>query len=315
MPECPFCKNTLNDEIRMIGTADRYLFDCPFCGKYQVSGLVKHFVASPDERTQESFSYVPYAIHRMRSPQQPLPYLSRETYRNLIENPIKASPKEIADNLILLLGRQQTSSGSRVHLSFEIDGGILGCITEEDLEFVLKSLEQKGLVEGRPPLMYRLTFSGWEYLHQITQGEQSVDTVFIAMSFGDPELNRIVEEYIRPAIASIGLKLRKLNDPDGQKAGLIDDRLRLEIKMAKLVLADLTHDNNGAYWEAGYAEGIGKPVVYLCEENVFQKRAGGTHFDTNHHLHILWSSEKIDQAVEQLVACIRATLPDVKQID
>ncbi|WP_114098298.1 hypothetical protein [Thalassospira profundimaris] len=299
----------------MIGTADRYLFDCPFCGKYQVSGLVKHFISSPDENAEKSYAFFPYALHKMRSPQQPLPYLNQEIYEKLIKNPIKANPKEISDNLILLLGDQQTSAGSWVHLSFEVDGGSLGCVTEDDLEFVLKSLEDKGLVEGRAPLMYRLTFSGWEHLHQIIQGEESVDTVFIAMSFGDTELNRIVDEHIRPAITRTGLKLRKLNDPDGQKAGLIDDRLRLEIKMAKLVLADLTHDNNGAYWEAGYAEGIGKPVVYLCEENTFNKRTGGTHFDTNHHLHILWSSEKIDQAVEQLVACIRATLPDVKQID
>jgi len=35
--------------------------------------------------------------------------------------------------------------------------------------------------------------------------------------------------------------------------------------------------NPGAYWEAGYAEGLGKPVIYTCEEAKFVE---ASHFDT-----------------------------------
>ena len=50
---------------------------------------------------------------------------------------------------------------------------------------------------------------------------------------------------------------------------MIDDRLRVEIQSARFLIADLTHENRGAFWEAGYAEGLGKPVIYTCEESVF----------------------------------------------
>ena len=73
-------------------------------------------------------------------------------------------------------------------------------------------------------------------------------------------------------------------------AGIIDNIMRTRIRVAKFVIADLTHNNNGAYWEAGYAEGLGKPVIYICEKEKFDKE--GTHFDTNHCTTIFWSKSR-----------------------
>jgi nucleoside 2-deoxyribosyltransferase len=63
-------------------------------------------------------------------------------------------------------------------------------------------------------------------------------------------------------VAATGFILRRLDDEP--KAGLIDDRMRAEIQASRFVIVDLTHMNRGAYWEAGYAEGLGKPVIYTC---------------------------------------------------
>ena len=52
---------------------------------------------------------------------------------------------------------------------------------------------------------------------------------------------------------------------DVSQAGLIDNVMRVQIRDSAFILADLTDDNLGAYWEAGFAEGLGKPVIYLCE--------------------------------------------------
>jgi nucleoside 2-deoxyribosyltransferase len=59
----------------------------------------------------------------------------------------------------------------------------------------------------------------------------------------------------------------------------------VEIRACRFLIADLTHANNGAYWEAGFAEGLGKPVTYTCKKSEFAK---ASHFDTNHHLTVLW---------------------------
>jgi hypothetical protein len=100
--------------------------------------------------------------------------------------------------------------------------------------------------------------------------------------------------------------LRKMQSKP--RAGLIDDRLRVEIRNARFLIADLTDDNEGAYWEAGFAEGLSKPVIFICEKTKFKKKK--THFDTNHHLTVKWDKDSPQDAAEELKATIRATLPD-----
>ena len=68
-----------------------------------------------------------------------------------------------------------------------------------------------------------------------------------------PDLDRISKKIGAPSEELAKQLIKELHEHD-----LIRD--------AKFVIADLTHDNNGAYWEAGYAEGLGKPVIYICEK-------------------------------------------------
>lgn len=51
-------------------------------------------------------------------------------------------------------------------------------------------------------------------------------------------------------------------------AGNIQARLEVEIRKARFVVAELSHHNNGAYWEAGFARGLGKPVIYMYNKEV-----------------------------------------------
>ena len=83
--------------------------------------------------------------------------------------------------------------------------------------------------------------------------------------------------------------------------------LRVEIQSSRFLIADLSHRNAGAYWEAGYAEGLGKPVIFTCSEAKF---AEASHFDTNHHFHVLWDETNPEAATKKLKASIRATIPE-----
>ena len=82
--------------------------------------------------------------------------------------------------------------------------------------------------------------------------------------------------------------------------------MRQQIRDAAFVLADLTHDNFGAYREAGYAEGLGKPVIYLCEQSKSDSKR--THFDTNHCTTVLWEAGAVDRFETQLIATLRRSL-------
>jgi hypothetical protein len=88
---------------------------------------------------------------------------------------------------------------------------------------------------------------------------------------------------------------------------LIDDQMRVALRTARFVIADLTHGSHGAYWEAGFAEGLGRPVIYTCRKDEW--KSGASHFDTNHLNTIEWDPENLQGAATRLTAMIRATLP------
>ena len=125
------------------------------------------------------------------------------------------------------------------------------------------------------------------------------------MQFNDPQLDPFVEEVVKPAVKD-GLGYDLVDMRDVARAGIIDNIMRIQIRDSAFVIVDLTHDNPGAYWEAGYAEGLGKPVIYICEKAKFE--AGGTHFDTNHCTTIPWSRGEADDFRAELVATLRRSI-------
>jgi hypothetical protein len=161
-----------------------------------------------------------------------------------------------------------------------------------------------------------LTLPGWVEVDRLErQRAVNATLAFMAMPFGVPRLDNVVDNYFVPAAKVTGYDLRKVTD--GQPAGLIDDQLRVRLRTARFVVADLTDNNRGAYWEAGFAEGLGMPVIYTCERSVFESpdRKTGTHFDTNHLVTMLWDETNLQAAAEELKAHIRATLPTEAKLE
>jgi hypothetical protein len=159
-----------------------------------------------------------------------------------------------------------------------------------------------------------LTLAGWQVAAELRKTGRPTRLAFIAMKFGDADLDAFVRDHLVPAVRTTGFELRALND--SQPAGLIDDQLRVAIRRARFILVELTHGNKGAYWEAGFAEGLGKPVIYLCRADVFNSTddPAKPHFDTNHLVTIIWEPANLAGAAARLAACIRATLPDEAQM-
>jgi hypothetical protein len=92
----------------------------------------------------------------------------------------------------------------------------------------------------------------------------------MALKFRQPELDKAVEECFRPGVERAGFELRILSDQQG--AGLIDNQIRASLLSARFVISDLTHGSYGAYWEAGFGEGRGIPVIYTCEKTAWGKQ-------------------------------------------
>jgi nucleoside 2-deoxyribosyltransferase len=70
------------------------------------------------------------------------------------------------------------------------------------------------------------------------------------------------------------------------------------------LVADYTNVNNGVYFEAGFAVGLGIPVIGTCRSNHFDK----IHFDIKHINTIKWVSPA--QLASDLAKRIAAVIGD-----
>ena len=220
------------------------------------------------------------------------------------------SPAIQAMNLVRFIGDEVSRLGEPIQiLYFNKIREITGAPSDEFVEHLIEDLKERGTVKGDSDYFsfsrVNLTLDGWEQYEAEKRGEFRGSYGFIAMPFGDTDLDPFVKDVVKPAVKEgIGYDLVDMRDV--ARAGVIDNILRSQIRDAAFLIVDLTHDNPGAYWEAGYAEGLGKPVIYICEKAKFE--AEKTHFDTNHCTTVPWSKDDAEGFQKALIATLRRSL-------
>lgn len=239
------------------------------------------------------------------------PVLNSNSYHAILRQTELPKPAAQADNLVLWLGNAVDGSDGFRQAEREHLQAVIGGRRPESVTYVASYLRDQRLINyaevhahnAPSQLNIQMLPAGWERFEQLNREGTTSRTAFMAMQYNNAELDSLVQGVLRPAVEATGFELRVLTDVP--RAGLIDDRLRVEIRRSRFLIADITHENLGAYWEAGFAEGLGKPVIYTCQRDVFSSVA---HFDTNHHLTVMWDTD-FPQVAETLKATIRATLP------
>ena len=141
-----------------------------------------------------------------------------------------------------------------------------------------------------------LTPKGYARVDELQRNTSNGRNVLVAMKFGDETQN--LREAIRKGIHDAGYNAVFIDEVE--HINFITPELLKHIRDSKFVVVDLTHQNNGAYFEEGYAMGLGKPVIQLC-------KSGTTlHFDIAQKNTIMWASE--DEIPERLTNRIKATI-------
>lgn len=324
-PPCPVCGGAFAEGANVSDqSGHRYSFSCARCGRFALTEECYEDLEGELARVPNGSALLSHTICRASGRKENLT-LTSERLTNILDTANLPKPPEQLERLILLLGREQKGPGAPL-VAADRWVAEVGALDDRGLEWVMAAAVAAGFAESdSETLIFNfaessfqnssllLTLEGWRFYDELLRGQSDSDISFMAMKFGDEQLNRIVADYISPAVHAAGFEL--LNLQDSEKAGLIDDRIRVEIRRSRFLLADLTHHSNGAYWEAGFAEGLGKPVIYLCRRDVFNDKDKTTHFDTNHHLTIDWSEDTIQEDMERLKATIRATLPSEARME
>ena len=106
---------------------------------------------------------------------------------------------------------------------------------------------------------------------------------------------------ISPAIVEAGFQPIRIDLKEHNNK--ICDQVIVELRRSRFVVADFTHHPGGVYYEAGFAHGLGKPVIWT----VRQDRLKSVHFDTRQYNHIKYNKDP-SELHKKLLARIQATI-------
>lgn len=147
-------------------------------------------------------------------------------------------------------------------------------------------------------ITFRFTYEGLNYLVKISDESFISKKCFIAMAFDD-ETKR-VREAIKQAILDTGFDPIIIDEKHLSSDNTINDAIISNLRSSKFCIADFTLHRNGVYFESGFALGLGKPVIYLCRKDEFEK----AHFDIKPLQHIIYETE--DELTKKLIDKIKA---------
>lgn len=318
--KCPVCEEPECSSPGYV-EKDTQEFNCKCCGLFRLSGTANSILLGVFSRKERAYLSHVAANIGLRE----IPYFDSYNVESIMKEAKFFSPMEQAEHIILHIGDiLKENPAEYKYIYLKNLKSIAGSNTVKDLHYVIKHLSDEKILQqskfglARPQveevnasltININLTFLGWQKYDELKRHTpKQRRKAFMAMQFNNDKLQSFLEDHFKPAVKKTGYDLEKLTD--NQRAGLIDDQLRVKIRNSRFLIADLSDANNGAYWEAGFAEGIGIPVIYTCEKEVFEDEKRKPHFDTNHHLTVLWDSSNPDESVEKLKATIRATLPE-----
>src|SRR5205823_4141898 len=98
---------------------------------------------------------------------------------------------------------------------------------------------------------------------------------FVAMAFGRPDTDQWYKQTLEPLLRRHNISPRRvdlINHNDD-----VDDKILDELQKADMAIADLTYARPSAYFEAGYAIGSGRRVIFTCRSDHLKQGATDPH--------------------------------------
>lgn len=298
---CPFCHKSL---LEQGGVGDTAQYHCSICGKFLLTLSAKAVITNKIHDKPELAPLFSHIVRKLQHTDD-WPTFDTTDIGRIEQESSLPNAEEQLENAVLWFAREQKHPGNNIEIHFDQFTAIFGAHNVLGARFIVEAMIEKNLLT-RNGHTAKLTFLGWELFNNLTRRTSSGHKGFMAMDFKNEDLSNIFNSNFKGAAHEAGFDLVRLDEHP--QAGSIDERLRVEIRRSAFIISDLTDANPGAYWEAGFAEGLGKPVIYTCETNVFEEI--GTHFDTNHHYTIKWDKNNPIAAADELKTVIRSTLPD-----
>ncbi len=275
-------------------------FNCPRCGKYGITMEAESDLKGP---AFVNIIYILSGITRYRTENNFKPILiTRENYDFLKDEfYVPRNLKEKLDLLLYYISKKSKYVGSPVEFDFILDYPLAFSKNYDEFSNFFKILIDKDFLNKfSAGQVYILTELGWNYLENKKNEVTIKDQAFIAMWFSE-DLIDVYENGFRKAIKDTDYKPMRVDLKEHNNK--IDDEIIAEIKNSAFLIADFTGQRGGVYFEAGFAKGLGIPVIWTCKKNDMKN----LHFDTRQFNHIEWndSSDLFTKLVNRIKATIK----------
>ncbi|PFK32546.1 nucleoside 2-deoxyribosyltransferase [Bacillus cereus] len=313
---CPICSNNIA-EPQMVGGVFAMYYKCEKCGEFAISDHVRLRLKGESFSNKSKLS----AVLRKRNvrglgrimifnerPSQELSSFPYPIY--LLDDLLDEYPENVSDRLnesLINLSKLSKFPGDEV-IIINQDKPLFFVQSDsnQELRYIIKQLVQDDLIELKAssdallPAYITVTVKGWNRIAELEKvNGAETKQVFVAMWF-DSEMDSVYKNAIATAVKEAGYDPIRIDKVEHNNK--IDDEIIAKIKQSKFVIADFTGHRGGVYFEAGYAMGLGKPVIWTCREDDLKN----LHFDTRQYSHIVWKEEM--ELKDFLLNRIRATI-------
>ena len=333
---CHFCRTNVTEYSDKKYGATSTAYHCPICGEIRLTReAADDFEGERFTEFQEKIISIVFRNEYERRNKKPskTPAALEDLHRFVSEyRPLSSLEK--LDYSLLKLENASDFIGHSVRVNSEVDYPFFHCVDPIELKHILAFLLNNRFIssfKGYDRETYTqydvdqishffIDHKGYERLKELQGIDSNIG--FVAMWF-NPEMITVYEQAIQPAIEYVEEgasepRFRAVRVDNVEHVNDINDEIIAQIRRSKFMVCDLTGYRGGVYFEAGFAYGLGIPVIYTCRKdwcdedqlmddagNVveFLKDSNGTsvpvkkegvHFDLAHRNRIEWEIDKLD---------------------
>jgi hypothetical protein len=253
---CPICRRIADIE-NLLPERDVDRISCKYCGFFDLPAMLWSYFEQYSDR-----ALMPYLSAHLRQnsePRRPL-FLDEKDWEKLARLHKETPVSQKLERLLKLAAHRTVHPGAKVDV-WENDAPLVDAMNQAELVYLLDQLEESGYLEVSKTLTSiecSVRADGWDRLQdQSLTGTEG--RCFVAMSF-DPSLDDAWQEGIFPALKEdCGLDPVRIDMIHHNEK--ICDKLIAEIRLSQFLVADFTLHRAGVYFEAGFALGLGRPVI------------------------------------------------------
>jgi nucleoside 2-deoxyribosyltransferase len=294
MENCPICGT--KTENFSVSSRDVYAYSCQACGRFNIT--LEAAVVLRSQPSGEKYLLSGFTREQTERGQPPVEIASTNIQEILSGASIPRTFAEKLDRLLLYFERMSDYEGKGVTVDYN-SYPLAYAKNPNAFFFLINQLKSQNLIVDVATMKFALTAAGWNRVLELSKARKSSLQAFVAMWF-TPETQKAYDDGIEKAIRETGFYPVRVDKLEHNNK--ICDVIIAEIRKSAFLVADFTGQRQGVYFEAGFAMGLGLPVVWLCRKDYVDT----THFDTRQYNHIVWENES--ELHEKLLNRINATI-------